>query len=151
MSGWCSGAAGVGGFLLRLWRATGEAEFRTAAQGAARAVRRDIWHSRPVHCHGTAGSVDYLVDVAEATGEERYLSWARESVSALSARAAARGGLLLTPDHSGTDVFPGWGVGTAGVVAALLRLTGTPARLFMPPLPIALPAEGPRTCGVVSH
>jgi hypothetical protein len=48
-------AAGVAAFLLRLWRATGGPEFRTAAHGAPRAVRRDIWHSRPVHCHGTAG------------------------------------------------------------------------------------------------
>jgi hypothetical protein len=131
LSGWCSGAAGVGGFLLRLWGATGEKDFLDAARGAAKAVRHDIWQSRPVHCHGTAGSIDYLMDVAEATGEEEYAVRAREAVSALVARAVVRDGRLLTPDHGGLDVNPGWGVGTAGVVAALLRPTGTPS-LFMP-------------------
>ena len=156
LSGWCSGAAGVGGFLLRLWCATGEPAFLTAARGAAAAVRYDVWQLPPVHCHGTAGAVEFLSDAAEATGEEQYAGRAREAVSALTARAVLRDGLLLTPDHGGTDVFPGWGTGTAGVVAALLRLTAGAPRLFMPPLtpggrdpasPLAAPAA-PRTHGV---
>ncbi len=158
LSGWCSGAAGVGAFLLRLWHATtsttraetlsedGEplvasarygfedGELLAAVRGAALAVRSDIWQARPVHCHGVAGSIDYLADVAEATGDRRYAAWARECVSALAAHAVVRDGLLLTPDHSGLDVHPGWGVGTAGVVAALLRLEGAGTRLFMPPV-----------------
>jgi tRNA A-37 threonylcarbamoyl transferase component Bud32 len=148
LTGWCSGAAGVGGFLLRLWRVTGEADLLSAARGAAAAVRHDIWQSRPVHCHGTAGSIEYLMDVAEATGEERNATWAREAVSAMAARAVVRDGLLLTPDHSGVEVFPGWGVGTAGVAAALLRLDGAPLRLFMPPLPgvAAGPPERAASC-----
>jgi tRNA A-37 threonylcarbamoyl transferase component Bud32 len=152
-SGWCSGAAGVGAFLLRLWRVTGEEDLLAVTRGAALAVRRDVWRSRPVHCHGAAGAVDHLVDVAEATGEERYAAWAREAVAALAARTAVRDGLLLTSDHTGTDVFPGWGVGVAGVVAALLRLAGAPASLFMPPIPGR--ADGgltaPTTCDTVSH
>jgi hypothetical protein len=154
LTGWCSGAAGVGAFLLRLWRATGETDFRVAAEGAAAAVRHDIWQSRPVHCHGTAGSIDHLMDMAEATGDDRYRAWADEAVSALAARAVVRDGLLLTPDHSGIDVFPGWGVGVAGVVAALLRPHGASVALFMPPFdpaePLVAPAT-PRTCGAVPH
>ncbi|HEY0537351.1 MAG TPA: class IV lanthionine synthetase LanL [Actinoallomurus sp.] len=153
LTGWCSGAAGVGAFLLRLWRATGETDFRLAAEGAAAAVRHDIWQSRPVHCHGTAGSIDHLMDMAEATGDDRYRAWADEAVSALAARAVVRDGLLLTPDHSGIDVLPGWGVGVAGVVAALLRPHGA-AALFMPPLDPAEPLVAtatPRTCGAVPH
>jgi hypothetical protein len=115
---------------------------------AAAAVRHDVWQSRPVYCHGTAGSIDYLMDLAEATGEGRYAAWAREAVSAIAARAVIRDGLLLTPDHAGLDVFPGWGAGTAGVTAALLRLDGAPAGLFMPPLS---PEAAPRTCDAVSH
>jgi Lanthionine synthetase C-like protein/Protein kinase domain len=133
LTGWCSGAAGVGSFLIRLWRATGENEFRIAAEGAAAAVRSDIWQSRPVHCHGTAGSMDFLLDMAEASGDERYRTWADEAVSALAARAVIREGLLLTPDHFGVSISPSWSVGVAGVAAALLRRQGTRA-LFMPPL-----------------
>ncbi len=155
LSGWCSGAAGVGGFLLRLWAATGDEDALAAARGAAEAVRHDVWQSQPVHCHGTAGSIEYLMDLAEATGEERHAAQAREAVSALAAHAVVRGGLLLTPDHTGTAVLPGWGTGTAGVAAALLRLRGVPVRLFMPPVgdpgrSLVAPAT-PRTCGVVSH
>jgi len=148
LTGWCSGAAGVGGFLLRLWRATEAPDLLAAAWGAAAAVRHDVWQSRPVHCHGTAGSIGYLMDLAEATGEESYAAWAREAVSAITARAVIRHGLLLTPDHAGLDVFPGWGVGTAGVTAALLRLDGASAGLFMPPLSHE---AAPRTCDMVSH
>ncbi len=143
LSGWCSGAAGVGGFLLRLWCATGDDDFLAAAQGAARAVRQDIWQSRPVHCHGVAGSIEFLMDLAEATGDAAHAVSARECVSAMAARAVVRDGLLLTPDHAGLDVFPGWGVGTAGVVAALLRLDGEGPRLFMPPLPTRAASPAP--------
>ncbi|MDN3353982.1 class IV lanthionine synthetase LanL [Actinomadura sp. DC4] len=146
LTGWCSGAAGVGGFLVRLWRATGAPALLTTAEGAAAAVRHDIWQSRPVNCHGNAGSIGYLLDLADATGEESYRDRAREAVSALAARAVVRDGLLLTPDHTGLEVFPGWGVGTAGVTAALLRLDGSPVSLFMPPIEAAL-----RTCGAMSH
>jgi lantibiotic modifying enzyme len=138
LTGWCSGAAGVGAFLIRLWHATGENEFRIAAEGAAAAVRYDIWQSRPVHCHGTAGSIDFLMDMAEASGDERYDTWADEAVSALAARAVIKKGLLLTPDHFGVNISPSWSVGVAGVAAALLRRQGTSA-LFMPPLDPSAP------------
>jgi hypothetical protein len=148
LSGWCSGAAGVGGFLLRLWQVTGAPDLLAAAEGAGAAVRHDVWQSRPVHCHGTAGGIGYLTDLAQATGEERYAAWAHEAVAAIAARAVVRDGLLLTPDHTGLEVFPGWGVGTAGVTAALLRLGGASPGLFMPPLSHE---AAPRTCDAVSH
>ncbi len=155
LTGWCSGAAGVGAFLLRLWRATGEDEFGAVAVAAASAARYDIWQSPPVHCHGTAGSVDYLMDVFEATGEEYYARWAREAVGALAARAVRRDGLLLTPDHGGVEVFPGWGTGSAGVVAALLRLETASPQLFMPPVPglerVPTPRPRPPQERPVSH
>ncbi len=134
LTGWCSGAAGVGGFLLRLWRATGGSHFLAAVHGAAAAVRYDIWQSPPVHCHGTAGGVEFLMDLHEATGEEMWADRACQAVTSMAARAVLRDGLLLTPDHAGTDVFPGWATGTAGVVAALLRLDPAAPRLFMPPV-----------------
>jgi lantibiotic modifying enzyme len=154
LTGWCSGAAGVGAFLLRLWRATGETDFRLAAEGAAAAVRHDIWQSRPVRCHGTAGSIDHLMDMAEATGDDRYRAWADEAVSALAARAVVRAACCSPRTTPASTSFPAGALASRAWSPPFFARTARPRRCSCrrstPPNP-SWPLPPPRTCGAVPH
>ncbi|AUG76333.1 hypothetical protein CFP65_1435 [Kitasatospora sp. MMS16-BH015] len=125
---WCSGSAGIGGFLLRLWQSTGDERLRTAAEQAALEVYRWRWRSSPAACHGLAGHADFLLDLAEALAEPRYRAWAEELLGCAHARHVLRGGLMLLPDDTLTGVGPGQRTGLAGPLALLVRLChGGPA------------------------
>jgi hypothetical protein len=134
LTSWCGGASGVGSFLVRMWLAAGAPGHLAAAQAAACAVLADRWALPAASCHGVAGNTDFLLDLADATGDDAHLVSARKSVAVLDARATVRDGLLLSPDDSGMAVIPGYQTGVAGVVATLLRLRDGGARLWMPPL-----------------
>jgi tRNA A-37 threonylcarbamoyl transferase component Bud32 len=118
---WCSGSSGVGTFLIRLWRATGDDRYRELAEGAAHAVRDSRWQVTSSYCHGLAGDGQFLLDLADLLGEPRYHAWAEELATCLHARAVYRDGRLVVPDPSG-EVTAGYGTGLAGVLSFLLRL-----------------------------
>lgn len=132
---WCSGASGVGSFLVRLWRATGDATAHELAVAAGLAVLADRWHGGSSACHGLAGDGEYLLDLAEATGEERFRSGAEEFGQLLATRAALHNSLLVLPDETGTGCAAAYGTGTAGALAFLLRLRHGGPRLWLDPLP----------------
>ncbi|MFE2346353.1 class III lanthionine synthetase LanKC N-terminal domain-containing protein [Kitasatospora cineracea] len=125
----CEGAAGVGAFLLRYWRATGDEAARDLALAAGQAVLDDRWHCGTGACHGLAGDGEYLLDLAGATGRGRFRQGAHRLAALIAARAALRHGLLLLPDAGGT----GWATGTAGPLAFLLRLRHGGPRLWSLP------------------
>lgn len=135
LSNWCSGSSGIGSYLIRAWTAFGDDRYLDFARAAAVAVRADQWTLPAVSCHGVPGNMDFLLDMADATGSPAYRDWAAQAVPALAARATVRDGRLLCPDDGGLDVVAGHHTGVAGVVAALLRLhrPHTP-RLWLPPL-----------------
>lgn len=133
LTSWCSGASGVGTFLVRAWQVTQEPTYLATAQAAARAVSADRWSLPAASCHGVAGNTDFLLDLAEATGDDSHLAEAWRSVAVLSARATVRNGLVVSPDDSGMSVIAGHQTGVAGVVATLLRLRHGGPRLWMPP------------------
>lgn len=117
----CSGASGVGTFLIRLWRATGEATARELAEEAATAVHQARWSTGTAVCHGLAGNGDFLLDMDQALGG-RYHAMAEDLAAVLHSRHALRDGLALLPDESGSRVTVDYGVGVAGTVSFLLRL-----------------------------
>ncbi|WAL71596.1 hypothetical protein OU787_08805 [Kitasatospora sp. YST-16] len=129
----CEGAAGVGAFLLRYWRATGDEVARDLALAAGQAVLDDRRHCGTGACHGLAGDGEYLLDLAGATGRGRFRQGAHRLAALIAAliaaRAALRHGLLLLPDAGGT----GWATGTAGPLAFLLRLRHGGPRLWSLP------------------
>ncbi|MEV7772418.1 class IV lanthionine synthetase LanL [Kitasatospora sp. NPDC086791] len=142
---WCSGSSGVGSFLLRLWRATGDAESLDLARAAGRAVLAGRWHGGASACHGLAGDGEYLLDLAEATGEPGFRTGAEQLATLLATRSALREGLLVLPDETGTGCAPAYGTGTTGPLAFLLRLRHGGPRLWLDPVPPAgspLPPAG---------
>lgn len=140
---WCNGSSGAGTFLLRLWRATGDADAHRLALAAGRAVTAGRWHSGVCACHGLAGDGEFLLDLAEATGDPGFRAAAVESGLLIAARAALRDGLLALPDETGTGCAPAYGTGTAGALAFLLRLRHGGPRLWVDPVPFDTPLGTP--------
>lgn len=107
------GTVGVGLFLARLYAATGEAPFRTAARGALRqalGARDRVGAEMRIALHGGwTGMAWALAEAGDALGEAR---WTEES-----ARLAAE--LRATDPHPGAiDVISG----SAGAIPVLLEL-----------------------------
>lgn len=123
---WCHGSAGIGGFLGRLGRATGDERFRRAAEMSARAVMDNRWRAILGQCHGLAGNGDFLLDLAELTGAERHRADAWRLARVILANRAHRDGRVVFPDEQG-GVSTSWGDGLGGVLGFLVRLQhGTP-------------------------
>ncbi|MEU0939552.1 class IV lanthionine synthetase LanL [Embleya sp. NPDC005971] len=120
---WCNGTSGVGTFLIRLWQVTGTDRWLDLAEGAAHAVYADRWRIGPGSCHGVAGNAELLLDLYAATGDERHRSRAHELAGCISVRAAHRQGRWLVPDDTLREMCAAYGVGMAGVLDFLLRLT----------------------------
>ncbi|WHM40231.1 class IV lanthionine synthetase LanL [Streptomyces sp. BPTC-684] len=129
---WCSGSSGVGTFLLRVRRETGEDDFLVAARRAAVAVRRSRRHIGTSQCHGLAGDGEFLLDLADVCGEPAYRGWAAELAAGLYARNVVRDGRTLVPDDTGTQVWADYGTGLSGVIAFLLRSARGGPRLWLP-------------------
>ncbi|MFI9105447.1 class IV lanthionine synthetase LanL [Streptomyces fildesensis] len=126
----CSGASGVGTFLIRLWRTTGDPVLRQLAHEAAVSVHKARWFTGTAICHGLAGNGDFLLDMAQVLGGP-YEEWARDIAVSMHARHALRNGLVLVPDESGMRITADYGVGLAGVISFLLRLRHGGPRLLM--------------------
>ena len=129
---WCSGASGVGTFLVRLWRAGGGEQYRRLAEFAALAAFRRRWHGSPVACHGVAGDAEFLLDMAAAGCGENYRRWAEELAACIYLRHARRNGRRVVADDTQRSVTVGYNTGLAGVLGLLLRLRYGGPRWFMP-------------------
>ncbi|AXK35805.1 serine/threonine protein kinase [Streptomyces armeniacus] len=128
---WCSGASGIGTFLIRLWRATGEARYREAAHRAAVATRAEKWFLSANHCHGIAGNAEFLLDMAAATGERVYRDWAEEYATCLARLCVLRDGRLVPVDEASLRTTYSYGLGLAGSLGFLHRLRHGGERWWM--------------------
>ena len=132
MAHWCSGSSGIGTFLLRLWLFTNDSADRELAEAAAVAVRRVTWQVTTAYCHGLAGDGQFLLDLAQALGDERYRHWAEESAARLDTSAVEHDGRMVVPADDGTSFHAGYGTGLAGVADFLLRLRYGGPRPWLP-------------------
>ena len=119
---WCYGAPGIGTFLLHAAERGLTHEARSLAESAARATARVGRWAAPTQCHGLAGSLELLLDMHQSTGERGWLTEAWSLARLLETFVvetkqgpgfASDAPELVTPDYM---------VGTAGVLACLLRL-----------------------------
>ncbi|GAA2775269.1 class IV lanthionine synthetase LanL [Saccharopolyspora taberi] len=118
---WCSGSSGVGTFLVRLARATGNPTARDLAVRAAAAAVDHAWRGPVGQCHGLAGNAEFLLDMADHLEEPAYLATAHRIAHAIFARRVYRDGLTVFPDAEG-GVSVEWADGLSGVLGFLLRL-----------------------------
>lgn len=129
---WCNGSSGVGTFLLAMWLHNGDERLADLAAKAAIAVRRSRWHANNAQCHGLAGDGEFLLDLAHATGEQRYQGWAEEFAACAYARDVRRHGRIVVANETLTAVTAEFGVGLSGMLASLLRLKHGGPRMWLP-------------------
>lgn len=127
---WCHGSAGIGTFLIRLHRTTGDDRYGKVADLSAQAVLENSWRGVLGQCHGLAGNGDFLLDMAERADDQLYGAMADQLARVIFASRAYRNGWVVFPDERG-DLSPTWGDGVSGVLAFLLRLRYRAPRLWM--------------------
>ncbi|MEU8883230.1 class IV lanthionine synthetase LanL [Streptomyces hydrogenans] len=132
---WCHGSAGIGSFLVRLWRATGDGRFGELARRAGRAVVERASRAALTQCHGLAGNGDFLLDLAEATGDPAPRARAEDLARLIVSERSHRGGHVVFPNEYG-DVTTGWSDGSAGILAFLLRVRHQEPRHWMDQRPV---------------
>jgi Lanthionine synthetase C-like protein/Protein kinase domain len=118
----CHGAAGIGQFLLRLWRKGHDGRYARAVRGAAATIEASIRQREASGlCHGVAGDGSFLLDCYQAFGEPGHLTAAQECGRRLPGFAVdgKPGEMRAT---TATGMQPGLMLGTAGVGVFLLRL-----------------------------
>ncbi|GJF32090.1 serine/threonine protein kinase [Kitasatospora sp. NE20-6] len=129
---WCSGASGIGTFLVRLWQATDDTRHREAAEAAAVAVHRGRHRSSPAACHGLAGDAQFLLDLADALDDPHHRRRAHGLVAAVHARHVLHEDLVLAPDETLTGVSAAYNTGLAGLLGLMVRLRHGGARPWLP-------------------
>ncbi|GAA2769484.1 class IV lanthionine synthetase LanL [Streptomyces showdoensis] len=132
---WCHGSAGIGSFLVRLWRATGDERFGALARAGTRAVVERASRAAVTQCHGLAGNGDYLLDMAEATGDPAYRAMAEDLARLIRSERTHRGSHVVFPNEYG-DVSTSWSDGSAGILGFLLRIRHTEPRHWMVQQPV---------------
>lgn len=128
---WCSGASGIGTFLIRLWHVTGDKRFLELADRAAVTIRRQRWHVGNSACHGLAGDGEFLLDMAQFTGQGKYMEWAQEIAAVIYARRLYIDGLAVASGEDPTAVTADFNTGLSGILGFLLRLRHQGPRLWM--------------------
>ncbi|MFB9908677.1 class IV lanthionine synthetase LanL [Allokutzneria oryzae] len=142
---WAAGTAGIGSFLVRLWRATGEHTWLELAERAALSVWQRRWVPTPSSAHGLAGGGEFLLDLHEATGERRYQLWAERIGQIISSHAYQRDGRWLVPGAGWRRDDFSHGTGAAGTLGFLVRLRHGIGAPWSPPSGRPLTA-GARAC-----
>lgn len=127
---WCHGSSGIGSFLIRLYRATGDDRFKKVAQLSAQAVMENSWRGVLGQCHGLAGNGEFLLDMAEAGDGRRYEALAHQLARVIFARRAHREDHIVFPDEQG-EVCASWAHGLSGILSFLMRLRHRSPRLWM--------------------
>jgi len=123
LSWWCHGATGIGRFFLHAAALDLIPDAAALAIGAARVVARGTRSLAPSQCHGLAGSIEFLLDVYQATGDATWLRAAQTLARLLDAFAAEREGDLVFAAEVPGVFTPDYMVGYAGVAMCLLRLS----------------------------
>ncbi|MGH3973008.1 MAG: class IV lanthionine synthetase LanL [Pseudonocardiaceae bacterium] len=133
---WCHGSAGIGTFLIRLHRATGDDRFIKLADMSAQAVMENSWRGVLGQCHGLAGNGDFLLDMAQTANGQQYHIMAHQLARIILASRAYHHDHIVFPDERGNP-SPVWADGVSGILAFLLRLRHHSPRLWMidPPHP----------------
>jgi lantibiotic modifying enzyme len=89
---------------------------------------RGTRYLNPVQCHGLAGGIEFLIDMAQFTGDPGYLNEAQSLARLLETFARESDGLLVFPSERPPAVSPSYMTGYGGIAMCLLRLADPGAR-----------------------
>jgi hypothetical protein len=128
---WCTGPAGIGTFLIRLWAVTEAQRFRDLAEQCAAAAVRQMWTSGTSACCGLSGVGHFLLDLAEFTHRDDYRAQASAVAIAINAQHQVHDGLRVVLGAAPESGY-GYGYGSAGVLDFLLRLRHGGPRPWLP-------------------
>lgn len=143
-SSWCNGATGV--LIPLVNTAAHPREVLPTIAGAAASVVVDARHWGIAYCHGLAGSIDALVDVADVLPGEPWTDRARMLAAEAIGRQVSRPPRAYA-DPRGREDVADFGIGYSGLLSSLLRLRYGGARLWTcpAPTPASMPVPtGPR-------
>lgn len=115
---WCHGSAGFARFLAAAHKATGDRSHREAAMAAAHMTAVSGSWIGTTQCHGLAGNLDVLVDIAQKLDEPAFLDDALRLGENLYTYRMVDG----WPSDERSKQCPDFMIGEAGVGAAYLRL-----------------------------
>jgi hypothetical protein len=129
---WCSGASGIGTFLIRVWGETGDERALHWAKVAADEVHRSRWFEGTCQCHGLSGDAELLLDLDATGATTGYGVKAVDLLRSLYLRDVRISGRRLVADAFIRSVTASYGTGLAGVLALLLRIQTGGDRMWMP-------------------
>ncbi|MGH8903338.1 MAG: class IV lanthionine synthetase LanL [Egibacteraceae bacterium] len=127
---WCHGSAGIGSFLTRLHRASGDDRFGQMAHMSVQAVMENAWRGVLGQCHGLAGNGEFILDMVETVDDQHYEGMAHQLARVIFASRAYRQDRVVFPDERG-GFNATWSDGVSGILAFLLRLRHRSPRLWM--------------------
>jgi Lanthionine synthetase C-like protein./Protein kinase domain. len=126
------GTAGVGTAVLRCYTATNDPRYlhfaRWCANSIAHRYTNKIWHN-----YGLAGFAEYMLDMYQTLGEERYLNDAYYLAEGMLPYRVREGNGLAFPGTNMFRICSDFGEGTAGIGVLLHRLLNpsTPRLLML--------------------
>lgn len=119
---WCHGAAGIGTFMLRAARIGAVDGAFKMAHRAAITVARTVRWAMPIHCHGLAGNIGFLLDMHQATGDPSYLAEANSLGELMRSFSTEVDGLFVFACEAPNKFSPTYTIGFSGIAMCLLRL-----------------------------
>jgi hypothetical protein len=120
---WCYGARGVGRLFLRLATLGDAKHALDIAERAGRTVATAGRHAGTSQCHGLSGSIEYLLDLNQATGDDCWITQAWNLEALLrSFHREIDGQVRWLSDDGDEHGNAAYMVGYSGVAMTLLRL-----------------------------
>ncbi len=120
---WCHGAGGIGTFFLHAAQSGLTEKALVMAQKAAKAVACGTRSAGPTQCHGLAGSIEFLLDMYQATNNPYWRSQAYALAHMLEAYAVTQDDTQVWFTDEPDTIAPGYLNGFSGIALCLLRLS----------------------------
>jgi tRNA A-37 threonylcarbamoyl transferase component Bud32 len=128
---WCRGLAGIGRTLLHASAVLGEPDLAGDAEQAAEACIRCLPRLRILgQCCGAAGVGEFLIDLATATRQERYLAAAHNVAVHMLLRGSGPPGHPVFTEQGPDGSNATWATGLTGILSFFRRLA-----IGLPPEP----------------
>lgn len=122
-SSWIYGVTGIGRFFLHAAQTNILPDVWDDTRKAARTVIKTARWTDPTQNHGLTGSIEFLLDMYQATGEYIYLQEAHAFAHILAAFAYQQDGHLVFSSDFPILFTPDYMLGYGGVALCFLRLS----------------------------